>query len=58
MNQRPELRTARKGQTIAKLVFGMNHSLDGYVDHMPFAPDATLFRHFIGEAQGQAGITG
>jgi dihydrofolate reductase len=33
----------------------MNQSLDGYVDHMAFAPDATLFRHFIGEAQRQTG---
>lgn len=40
---------------MAKLVFGMNQSLDGYVDHMRFAPDQTLFRHFIGEAQQQAG---
>ena len=40
---------------MAKLVFGMNQSLDGYVDHMAFAPDPTLFRHFIGEAEGQAG---
>ena len=40
---------------MAKLVFGMNQSLDGYVDHMAFAPDATLFRHFIEEAEGQAG---
>jgi len=40
---------------MAKLVFGMNQSLDGYVDHMAFGPDATLFRHFIEEAEGQAG---
>lgn len=40
---------------MAKLVFGMNQSLDGYVDHMRFAPSPTLFRHFIVEAQGQAG---
>jgi dihydrofolate reductase len=40
---------------MAKLVFGMNQSLDGYVDHEAFAPDATLYRHFIKEAQGQAG---
>jgi dihydrofolate reductase len=33
----------------------MNQSLDGYVDHTKFAPDATLFRHFIEEAKGQAG---
>jgi dihydrofolate reductase len=40
---------------VAKLVFGMNQSLDGYVDHAAFAPNPTLFRHFIEEAQGQAG---
>ena len=40
---------------MARLVFGMNQSLDGYVDHDRFAPDATLFRHFIAEAEGQAG---
>jgi dihydrofolate reductase len=33
----------------------MNQSLDGYVDHTAFAPGPTLFRHFIEEAQGQAG---
>ena len=40
---------------MAKLVFGMNVSLDGYVDHMKFAPDPVLFRHFIDEARGHAG---
>ena len=40
---------------MAKLVFGMNQSLDGYVDHERFAPSPTLFRHFIEEAQGQVG---
>ena len=40
---------------MARFVFGMNQSLDGYVDHTAFAPDATLFRHFIEEARGQAG---
>lgn len=40
---------------MARLVFGMNQSLDGYVDHMAFAPDRTLFRHFVEEARGQAG---
>ena len=40
---------------MARLVFGMNQSLDGYVDHTAFAPSPTLFRHFIEEAQGQAG---
>ena len=40
---------------MAKLVFGMNVSLDGYVDHMAFGPSPTLFRQFIAEVQGQAG---
>ena len=40
---------------MAKLVFGMNQSLDGYVDHLAFAPSPTLCRHFIEEARGQAG---
>jgi hypothetical protein len=33
---------------MAKLVFAMNQSLDGYVDvdHMAFAPSPTLFRHY------------
>src|SRR5512134_1918131 len=44
-----------KGSAVARLVFGMNQSLDGYVDHLAFAPDPALFRHFIEEAQGQAG---
>ena len=40
---------------MAKLVFGMNMSLDGYVDHDGFAPGPGLFRHFIEEAERQAG---
>ena len=40
---------------MARVVFGMNVSLDGYVDHLKFAPGPTLFRHFIAEARGQAG---
>lgn len=40
---------------MAKLVFGMNQSLDGYVDHTAFAPGPALFRHFVKEAQAQAG---
>jgi dihydrofolate reductase len=33
----------------------MNQSLDGYVDHTAFAPDPVLFRHFVEQAQAQAG---
>jgi len=40
---------------MAKLVFGMNQSLDGYVDYTAFAPSPVLFRHFIEQAQSNAG---
>jgi dihydrofolate reductase len=40
---------------MAKLVFGMNVSLDGYVDHQAFAPDPTLFHHFIEQVRGLTG---
>lgn len=40
---------------MAKFVFGMNQSLDGYVDHMAFAPGPALFRHFIEQARRQTG---
>ncbi|MBA2628374.1 MAG: dihydrofolate reductase family protein [Gemmatimonadales bacterium] len=40
---------------MARLVFGMNQSLDGYVDHTAFGPSPTLFRHFINETEAQAG---
>ena len=40
---------------MAKLVFGMNQSLDGYVDHEAFAPDPALFRHWIEQVGGVAG---
>ena len=40
---------------MARLVFGMNQSLDGYVDHTAFAPGPTLFRHFIEQVGALAG---
>jgi dihydrofolate reductase len=40
---------------MARLVFGMNQSLDGYVDHDGFAPTPALFRHFIDQAREQSG---
>ena len=40
---------------MAKLVFGMNQSLDGYVDHQEFSPSPALFRHFIGQVRNLAG---
>ena len=40
---------------MAKLIFGMNQSLDGYVDHMAFAPSPVLFRHWIEQVRGLTG---
>ena len=40
---------------MARLVFGMNQSLDGYVDHMAFATSPALFRHFIEQVRGLTG---
>ena len=41
---------------MSKLVFALNQSLDGYVDHMEFGPpDPVLFRHFIDDVRGLAG---
>ncbi|EYD77310.1 Dihydrofolate reductase [Rubellimicrobium mesophilum DSM 19309] len=40
---------------MARLVFGMNQSLDGYVDHTAFRPGPKLFRHFIGQTRALAG---
>jgi hypothetical protein len=41
--------------SMAKLVFGLNQSLDGYVDHQEFAPGPSLFRHFIEQVRDLAG---
>ena len=40
---------------MAKLFFGMNQSLDGYVDHDKFAPDPALFRHFVEQTRMLSG---
>jgi dihydrofolate reductase len=42
---------------MAKLVFGLNQSLDGYIDHQALGgPDAALFRHFIEQVRGMTGM--
>jgi dihydrofolate reductase len=40
---------------MAKFVFGMNQSLDGYVDHQQFNPGPALLRHFIDQVAALAG---
>ena len=41
---------------MAKLVYGLNQSLDGYVDHREFMPSPALFRHFIEHVRDLTGI--
>lgn len=41
---------------MAKLVYGLNQSLDGYVDHTKFGPSLALFRHFIDQVRGLTGM--
>jgi len=42
---------------MAKLVYGLNQSLDGYVDHMEMGPpDPVLFRHFIEQVRDSLGM--
>jgi len=40
---------------MAKLVFGMNQSLDGYVDHEKFGPSPQLFRYFVEQVRSLTG---
>jgi len=41
---------------MAKLVYGLNQSLDGYVDHLEFKPNLALFRHFIEQVRDLTGM--
>jgi dihydrofolate reductase len=41
--------------SMAKLVYGLNQSLDGYVDHQRFAPGHELFRHFTEQVRDLTG---
>jgi len=45
-----------KEDIMAKLVFELNQSLDGYVDHQRFAPRPGLFRHWIEQVRGLTGM--
>jgi len=42
---------------MAKLVYGLNQSLDGYVDHLKLGPPRpALFRYFIEQVRGLTGM--
>jgi len=54
------LHNASKGtegvKNMAKLVFGLQQSLDGYVDHLEMGPRGpALFRHFVEHVRDLAG---
>jgi len=40
---------------MAKLIFGLSQSLDGYVDHDKVPPGPALFRHFVEHVRDLAG---
>ncbi|MGA2397326.1 MAG: dihydrofolate reductase family protein [Steroidobacteraceae bacterium] len=40
---------------MAKLIFGLSQSLDGYVDHLEMHPGPALFRHFVEHVRDLAG---
>jgi dihydrofolate reductase len=51
-SEQPKLEVLR----MAKLVYGLNQSLDGYVDHMKIGPpDPALARHFVEQMRGLTG---
>jgi dihydrofolate reductase len=42
---------------VARLVYALNQSLDGYVDHMKIGPPRpALLRHFLEQARGLTGV--
>lgn len=40
---------------MARLVFGLNQSLDGYVDHTKLVPDPAVFQHFVEQVRHSTG---
>jgi hypothetical protein len=40
---------------MAKLVFGLSQSLDGYVDHLEMRPNPALFHHFYEQERDLSG---
>lgn len=41
---------------MARLVYALNQSLDGYVDHQGFRPGPEVFRHFIEDVRNITGM--
>lgn len=41
---------------MAKLIFELNQSLDGYIDHLAITPTPALFRHFMERVRDLSGM--
>jgi dihydrofolate reductase len=41
---------------MAKFIFGLSQSLDGYVDHLKLPPGPGIFRHFVEHVRELSGI--
>ena len=41
---------------MAKLIFELNQSLDGYIDHLAITPTPGLFRHFVDRTRELTGM--
>lgn len=41
---------------MARLIYALNQSLDGFVDHEAFVPKPDMFQHFIEDMRGLAGL--
>jgi dihydrofolate reductase len=41
---------------MAKLIFELNQSLDGYIDHLAMTPTPALFRHFMERVRDLSGM--
>jgi dihydrofolate reductase len=56
-DQKSIARATREICRMAKLVYGLNQSLDGYVDHMKLGPPVpAAFRHFVELTRGLTGV--
>src|SRR5579885_1949806 len=51
------MRASEGASSMARLVYGLSQSLDGYVDHMKLGPPApAAFRHFLEQVRGVTGF--
>jgi dihydrofolate reductase len=49
-------KSGKEIHSMAKLIYGLNQSLDGYVDHRKLGPSPGVMRHFIDHVRGVTGL--